>query len=274
MSTCGGWSRSFRDLRVLVRGAGEQATGVLHCLRRCGAAVAATEVREPLAVRRAVSLCQAVWDGEAEVEGVRGRRVPSVGEFDAVIREGLVPILVDPDLSCLPAWLPHVLVDATLSKRNRGLTRGLAPLVIALGPGFAAGADADVVVETQRGHDLGRRYAEGCALPDTGVPEPVLGYGPQRVLRAQGDGVFEALAAIGDPVGIGQPVGRVGAAPVTAAIGGVLRGLLQGGVRVWAGLKVGDVDPTGDPRRCFTLSDKARALGTSVLAAVVERFPP
>lgn len=273
MNSCGAGPNRLRDLKVLVRGAGEQATGVAHCLRRCGLAVVATEVPEPLAVRRAVSFSEAVWEGETAVEGVRARRVSSVQDLDAVIRAGEVPVLVDPDLSCLPAWSPHVLVDATLAKRNLGLTRGLAPLVIALGPGFAAGADADIVVETQRGHDLGRRYEHGCAQPNTGVPEPVLGYTAERVLRAPTDGIFEALARIGDPVALGQEVGRVGRTPVAAETRGVLRGLLRGGVRVHEGLKVGDVDPTGVARRCFTVSDKARALGGSVLTAICEHFP-
>lgn len=263
---------SLTDLRVLVRGAGEMATGIAHRLFRSHLRVALTEIPEPLAVRRAVSFCEAVWDGACEVEGVRARRVDSAAELDPVLDAGAVPVLVDPGLACLGAWQPHVLLDATLAKRNLGTHRDLAELVVGFGPGFTAGDDVDLVIETNRGHDLGRLIFAGQAEPNTGVPGDTAGYSVERVLRAPADGVFEALAELGDPVTAGQVVARVAGLEVRAQIPGVLRGLLRPGVRVTRGLKAGDVDPRGDRGHCFTISEKARALGGAALEAILSRF--
>ncbi|GAB4264144.1 MAG: selenium-dependent molybdenum cofactor biosynthesis protein YqeB [Deferrisomatales bacterium] len=263
---------SLTDLRVLVRGAGEMASGIAHRLVRSHLRVALTEIPRPVAVRRAVSFCEAVWDGTCEVEGIRGRRVDDPGELDGVIEAGEVPVLVDPDLACVASWRPQVLLDATLAKRNLGIHRDLAELVVGFGPGFTAGVDVDVVVETNRGHDLGRLLFEGPAEPNTGVPGSTAGYTVERVLRAPCDGVFEARAAIGDPVAAGQPVARVAGREIRAAIPGVLRGLLRDGLPVTRGLKAGDVDPRGERRYCFTISEKARALGGSALEAILMRF--
>ncbi|MBI5444407.1 MAG: EF2563 family selenium-dependent molybdenum hydroxylase system protein [Deltaproteobacteria bacterium] len=260
---------SLSDIRVLVRGAGEQATGIAHRLHRVGLAVALCELPEPIAVRRAVSFCEAVWDGCCTVEGVTARRVDGPEEFDAVIRRGEVPVLPAPELLCALAWRPQVLIDATIAKRNLGTRRGMAGLVIGFGPGFTAGEDVDVVVETNRGHDLGRLHFQGSAQPNTGRPESTLGYSLERVLRTPRGGVFEALAEIGQPVRAGACVARVEGQAITTQIGGVVRGLLRPGLRVTAGLKAGDVDPRGEPRLCFTISDKARALGGSALEAIL-----
>lgn len=269
-------SPTWNELRILVRGAGEMATGVAHRLRRAGLAVAMTETAQPLCVRRTVSFCTSVWEGEVVVERVRALRVERAGELAAVASSGDIPVLVDPELSCLDVWKPHVLVDATLAKRNLGTQRGMAELVIGLGPGFTAGAgagnDVDVVVETMRGHDLGQLIREGCALPDTGLPETVLGFSGERVLRAPADGVLHAEAEIGERVEAGQCIARVGETAMVAQIGGVLRGLLRDGMQVKKGWKAGDVDPRGERAACFSISDKARALGGSVLEAVCERF--
>ncbi len=248
------------------------ASGIAHRLFRSHLRVAITEVAAPLAVRRAVSFCEAVWDGSCTVEGLNSRRVETAGEFDPVIDRGEIPVLVDPGLGCLDAWRPHVLIDATVAKRNLGTHRDMAEWVIAFGPGFTAGADVDVVVETNRGHDLGRLLYEGSAEPNTGVPGTTAGYTVERVLRAPAGGVFEAVAEIGDLVEPGQVVARVGANEVIVRIPGVLRGLLRTGVPVQPGLKAGDVDPRGEPRTCFTISEKARALGGSALEAILMRF--
>ncbi|MDW7710326.1 MAG: selenium-dependent molybdenum cofactor biosynthesis protein YqeB [Deferrisomatales bacterium] len=263
---------SLTDLRVLVRGAGEMASGIAHRLFRSHFRVAMTEVPQPLAVRRKVSFCEAVWDGTSEVEGVRGRRVETAAELDPVLDRGEIPVLVDPHLSCLATWGPHAVLDAVLAKRNLGTHRDMAELVVGFGPGFTAGVDADVVVETNRGHDLGRLIVDGSAQPNTGVPGSTAGYTVERVLRCPGEGVLEGLAEIGDPVSRGQAVARVGPVELRAQIGGILRGLLRPGVRVHAGLKAGDVDPRGDRGMCFTISDKARALGGSALEALLSRF--
>lgn len=263
---------SLTDLRVLVRGAGEQASGIAHRLFRSHLRVAMTEVPQPLAVRRKVSFCEAVWDGRCEVEGVEARRVASAGEFDGVLAEGAIPVLVDPELRCLARWNPHVLIDATIAKRNLGTHRDMAELVIGFGPGFRAGEDVDVVVETNRGHDLGRLLFDGEAEPNTGVPGATLGYTVERVLRAPAEGVFEPLVEIGDRVEPGDLVARVGEHEIRARIAGVVRGLLRPGIRVWQGLKAGDIDPRGERRYCFTISEKARALGGSALEAILMHF--
>jgi xanthine dehydrogenase accessory factor len=263
---------SLTDLKVLIRGAGEQASGIAHRLFRSHLRVALTEIAEPLAVRRAVCFCEAVWDGSCTVEGLVGRRVDAPGRFDAVIDAGEIPVLVDPELSCLGGWKPDVLIDATLAKRNLGIQRDMAPLVVGFGPGFTAGGDVDVVVETNRGHNLGRLYFEGSAEPDTGIPGNTAGYTLERVLRTPCDGEFEALVELAEPVVAGQVVARVAGAEIRAQIGGVVRGLLRPGLRVTRGLKAGDVDPRADREICFTVSEKARALGGSALEAILQRY--
>jgi len=263
---------SLTDLRVLIRGAGEQASGIAHRLFRSHIRVALTEIPHPMAVRREVSFCEAVWDETCVVEGVTARRVAVPADFDEVLAAGEIPVLVDPELTCLEAWQPHALLDATVAKRNLGTHRDMAELVVGFGPGFTAGDDVDVVVETNRGHNLGRLIWKGSAEPNTGVPGNTLGYTEERVLRCPQDGVFEALAEIGDPVKVGQPVARVGEVSLTAEVDGVLRGLLRPGLRVTKGLKAGDVDPRGVMESCFTISEKARALGGSALEALLSRF--
>ncbi len=263
---------SLTDLRVLIRGAGEMASGIAHRLFRSHLRVAMTEIREPVAVRRKVSFCEAVWDGECEVEGVRARRADSPDAIDAILGDGLIPVVVDPDLQTLETWHPHVLIDAILAKRNLGTQRDMAELVIGFGPGFTAGQDVDVVVETNRGHDLGRLIFEGAAEPNTGVPGATLGFTVERVLRAPCDGVFRPRVDIGDAVEPGQVVAEVEGEPVRAQIAGVVRGLLRPGLRVRKGLKAGDVDPRGERRYCFTISEKARALGGSALEAILMWF--
>lgn len=263
---------NLTDLRILVRGAGEMASGIAHRLVRSHLRVAMTEVCQPLAVRRAVSFCDCVWEGTSEVESVVARRVRSPSEFDPVIASGEIPVLVDPELTCLGAWCPHVLIDATLAKRSLGIHRDMADLVLGFGPGFSAGRDVDVVVETNRGHDLGRLIFAGTAEPDTGVPGEMAGYTVERVLRAPCDGLFESSAEIGQSVETGNVLARVSGKAITARISGVLRGLLRHGVTVTRGLKAGDIDPRGERRHCFTISEKARALGGSALEAILMRY--
>jgi len=256
------------DLPILIKGAGDVATGVAHRLYRAGFRPLMTELPQPLTVRRMVSFSEAVYAGRVEVEEVPAVRAAALDEALALRREGVVPVIVDPQGEIQRQWRPRVLIEATLAKHNTGITMGDAPLVIALGPGFTAGHDAHAVVETKRGHGLGRVITGGGAEPNTGEPEAVAGYTHQRVLRAPCPGVFTPLAAIGDTVAPGQVVGRVGEVPVTAAIAGVVRGLLHEGLSVTPGLKIGDIDPRGVPEYCFTISDKARAVGGGVLEAI------
>ena len=262
-------------LKVLIRGAGEHASAAAHRLLRCGIRVAMTEVPRPTAVRRAVAFCTAVFDGACAVEGVPGRRW-DLDEWEGLERgePDHVPVFVDPAGLLVERWRPHVLVDARILKRSDGTAPEQAPLVIGLGPGLVAGRDVHLVVETSRGHDLGRVIRAGCAAPDTGVPGAIAGFTAERVLRAPCAGVLETRLEIGQAVGAGEVVCAVGGRPVAAAIAGVLRGVVHDGVEVPAGAKVGDVDPRGDPAFCFTISDKARTISGAVLEAILSRFPP
>lgn len=262
---------------VVVKGGGDLATGVAHRLHRVGMKVIVTELAQPTVIRRAVAFASAIFEGEVTVEGVTARRVDDAAQALALLPEGIIPVVVDPSASVLrPERVegvrelkPNVVVDAILAKRNTGTKITDAPVVVALGPGFTAGLDAHAVIETNRGHDLGRVILEGQATPDTGIPGPVMGYASERVVRAPGKGAFRGVKAIGDMVEAGDVVARVGDQPVLAPISGVLRGLLADGLVVKEGMKVGDVDPRGAREHCFTISDKARAIGGGVLEAIL-----
>jgi len=259
-------------MKVLILGAGEHASGTAHRLFRAGFTVAMTEVEQPLAIRRTVSFCTAVWEGEAVVEGVCGR----CWRPGAALPRSLdhVAVVVDPEAATIASWRPDVLVDARLLKRPGATSVTQAPLVISLGPGAVCGREAHVVIETHRGHDLGRVLEEGGAAPDTGIPGAVAGYAAERVLRAPIGGPFRGVRAIGDLLRAGDLVARVGDAEVRSGIGGVLRGLLRDGIHATPALKIADVDPRGDVAACFTLSDKTRAISGGVLETILRRFPP
>jgi len=255
---------------VLIKGAGDLASGVAARLHRCGFAVVMTELPEPLMVRRTVCFGDAVYEGETAVEDIVARRVPDVAGARAALAERVIPVLVDREARCRGEFAPDVLVDGIMAKRNTGTTRADAPRVIALGPGFTAGADCHAVVETQRGHWLGRVYWQGSALPDTGIPGEIGGaVVADRVLRAPSDGILEARAAIGDRVITGQIVATVAGSELRAGCDGSLRGLIRSGARVAAGAKVGDIDPRAERAYCFTISDKSLAVGGGVLEAIL-----
>ena len=260
------------DLLVVIKGAGEMASGVAWRLANAGFRVLMTERPEPLAVRRGTSFCEAVTLGSCTVEGREAVLIQAPDQAEAVWRSGCLPLLVDPGLECLESLRPDVLVEATVSKCNTGVSLDLAPLVIALGPGYLAGVDCHYVVETNRGHDLGRIIATGLAAPNTGIPGTIGGYNRERVLRAPMAGRFETPLALGARVTAGQEVASVDGQPIRVAISGALRGLLRSGVMVTAGCKVGDVDPRDNPGQAFTISDKARALGGAVLEAILRRY--
>lgn len=260
------------DLVVVIKGAGEMASGVAWRLANAGFRVLMTERPEPLAVRRGTSFCEAVSLGRFTVEGREAVLIQAAEEAQSTWRSGRLPVLVDSGLRCLKALRPQVLVEATVSKHNTGLRPDLAPLVIALGPGYVAGVDCHYVVETNRGHDLGRIIESGPAAPNTGIPGTIGGYNRERVLRAPVAGLFETPLPLGARVKAGQVVATVDGQPVRVEIAGALRGLLRSGVRVAAGCKVGDVDPRDNPEQAFTISDKARALGGAVLEAILRRF--
>ncbi len=260
------------DLLILIRGAGEMATGVAHRLARSGLRVLMTETARPLAVRRAVSFCEAVWDGTKTVEGLTARLIEDPAQAGRCWRAGELPVLVDPDTACRHALKPDAVVDALLAKRNTGLSRDMAPLTIGLGPGFSAPDMVHLVIETNRGHDLGRLIYQGAAQPNTGVPGDIGGYTHQRVLRAPADGEFITSHQLGDAVEQGQTVATVGGKPVPAQVGGVLRGLIRPGSPVRQGLKVGDVDPRGRLEYLNTISEKARSIGGSVLEGILAAY--
>jgi len=257
------------DHLVLVKGAGDLASGVAYRLFRCGFPVIMTELPRPTVVRRTVAFAQAVFDGRTEVEGVCGRLAGSANEAEAVARAGEIAVLVDPDGDVVAELRPSIVVDAIIAKRNTGTSRDDAPVVIGLGPGFRAGVDVHAVIETNRGHRLGRVLLCGEAEPDTGVPAPVDGRGAERVLRAPAGGVFTGVRRIGDRVAAGEVLGYVAGEPLLCPFDGCLRGLLQTGVGAHTGMKVGDVDPRATREDCFTVSDKALAIGGGVLEAAL-----
>ncbi len=261
---------NLKDLPVLIRGAGEMASGVAHRLWRAHFKILFTERPAPLAVRRTVSFCEAVHEGQTEVEGLVARRVENLSEAEQVWAAGGLPVLVDPDMTCLSLFKPAVLIEATLAKANTwGLTAGLAPLVVALGPGFSAPQEAHFVVETNRGHNLGRIIELGQAEANTGQPGRIEGYTWQRVFRAPRDGVFDTQRAIGDLVEEGEVVGRVADEAIKAQVAGMIRGLIRPGTPVTSGLKIGDVDPRGSRALPNLISEKARAIGGSVLECIL-----
>lgn len=256
-------------MRILIKGAGDLATGVAVRLYRAGFSVVMTDLIHPTAVRRTVSFSEAIPEGVQTVEGIRARRATDAADALGIMAGGDIALLPDPEARCLPVLKPAALVDAILAKRNIGTTIQDAPVVVALGPGFTAGVDCHAVVETMRGHDLGRVILNGSARPNTGVPGEIGGFTVERLLRAPTDGLFHPLVNIGDVVSAGDTMAEVSGIPVIARISGVVRGLLREGTPVFAGMKSGDIDPRCEVRHCFSVSDKARAIGGGVLEAIL-----
>jgi len=254
---------------VLIRGAGDLASGVAWRLQRCGFPVVMTEIEQPLVVRRTVSFAEAVFAGQAVVDGLYAQRAADVAEARRLLAEGVIPVLVDPAAACRAELRPAVLVDAIMAKVNTGTAIDDAPLVLALGPGFVAGQDCHAVIETNRGHDLGRVIWQGGAEPDTKTPGEVGGYKGARVLRAPAGGHVHAHAAIGDTVQEGAVIAHIDGAPVVAPFSGVLRGVVHPSVAVHAGMKIGDLDARAERRYCFTISEKSLAIAGGVLEAIL-----
>jgi xanthine dehydrogenase accessory factor len=264
---------ALKDRVIVIKGAGEMATGVAcrlfgSNLRR----ILFLETTSPLAVRRQVSFCEAVHERSQVVEGVEAVRASDESERLKAWAEGKVAVLVDPQGESISSLKPDILIDATLAKRNLGISIEDAPLVIGLGPGFDAGKDCHVVIETNRGHDLGRLLLSGRAESNTGIPGDIGGYTKERVLRSPADGCFTTERQIGDKVCMGDVIGRAGNTEVITQINGVLRGLIRPGSSVWKGLKIGDIDPRGEKISCDTISEKARSLGGAVLEAVLAAY--
>jgi xanthine dehydrogenase accessory factor len=263
----------LNSLVIVIKGAGEMATGVASTLFRAFFShILMLEIATPLAIRRRVSFCEAIHAQTTTVEGIEAVKVSEKREVFEAWESGKIAVRVDPKWQSIRHLKPDVVVDAILAKRNLGTSLANAPLVIALGPGFVAGKDCHVVVETNRGHNLGRLITAGTAEPDTGVPGNIGGFTGQRVLRSPGDGIFVSRKQIGDAVRAGEVIGRVAHNPVTAQIDGILRGLVRPNVPVTVGLKIGDIDPRSNRGYCDTISDKARAIGGAVLEAILATY--
>lgn len=255
-------------MRVLIKGAGDLASGIACRLHNCGFQIIMTEVAVPTSVRRTVAFSRAVYEGSAAVEGIGGVLCSSKEQIDQTLAEEKIAVVVDPQVEHVAWYKADVVVDAILAKRNLGTTRDDAPLVIGVGPGFLAGEDCHLVIETKRGHYLGRVITKGMAIPNTGIPGEIGGFSVERIIRASADGVFHPLVMIGEEVIKDQIVAKVEEVPVYALMSGVVRGMLQAEVEVHMGMKCGDIDARCKEEHCHTVSDKARAIGGGVLEAI------
>ncbi len=262
-------TRSGKPPLVLVRGAGDIATGVIIRLHNSGFRVAALEAEQPTVIRRTVALAEAVTAGSAAVEGVKALRCTGAEEIEKAFAAGQIPVIPDPKGQWIEQLKPLCVVDAIIAKRNLGTRKEMAPVVIGLGPGFTAGDDVHAVVETNRGHSLGQLILEGTAMADTGVPGIIADYGKERVIHAPGAGRVEVLRDIGSLVKKGEPLARIGEMDVPSPLDGVVRGMIADGTVVPEGMKMGDVDPRGDASYCLQVSDKARSVGGGVLEAIL-----
>lgn len=272
-----------KKILIICRGGGDLATGIVHRLFRAGFPVLVLETDSPAAIRRQVSFSEAVYDGTATVEGVTAERIASANRASVnhVLEEGRVPLLVDPEGSSIPLLKPDIVVDAIIAKKNMGTAKEMAPLVIGVGPGFTAGEDVDLVVESMRGHNLARIFTAGAALPNTGIPGNIGGFTKERVLHAEAAGYMKNIRQIGDIVEKGEEIARIyekmtedgtffgSYVSVEASISGIIRGLIREGYHFQKGFKIADIDPReSELANCFTISDKARSIGGSVLEAV------
>lgn len=256
---------------TLIRGGGDLASGAAVRLFHSGLKVVITELPHPLAIRRLVSFAEAIPEGEWTIEGVTGKFISDCSQVEEVFTGDKIPVLIDPDLDCLPLLKPAVVIDARMRKKPPQEGVELAELVIGMGPGFIAGRNCHAVIETNRGHHLGRVYWSGAPEPDTGTPGEVQGYRAERVLRSPAVGIMENSCSIGDCVDEGDIVTSIGGNNLKAPFPGVVRGLLRNGTRVEAGMKIGDLDPRKNPAYSRQVSDKARALGGAVLEAILSR---
>lgn len=254
---------------ILIRGAGDLASGVACRLHRAGFQIVMTDLPQPTAIRRTVCFSEAIVHGSVQLEAITARFAASAAETEQILAKGEIAVLADAEAACAHELQPDVLIDAILAKKNLGTSMDLAPVVVALGPGFTAGEDCHAVVETMRGHTLGRVYYKGSALPNTGIPGNIGGYTLDRILRAPCDGVFRGVRQIGDTVEADEICAYVDAMPIKSTIRGVLRGLLPDGTVVYQGMKSGDVDPRCKIEHCYTCSDKALAIGGGVLEAIL-----
>lgn len=265
----------MKDL-IIVRGGGDLATGSVYKLKKSGFPVLILEVETPSAIRRNVAFCEAVYQGTQTVEDMTCYLAESIEQAQQFLKEGKLTVLVDPTGASIPKLKPIAVVDAILAKKNLGTNKEMAPITVALGPGFTAGEDVDAVVETKRGHHLGRVLWEGSTAPNTGVPGIIGGFGKERVIHCPAKGILRNVKKITDTVSKGEVIAVVetedGIVPVEATLDGILRGLIRDGYPVKPGFKMADIDPRLDElENCFTISDKARCIAGGVLEAILQR---
>ncbi|MGL5634146.1 MAG: selenium-dependent molybdenum cofactor biosynthesis protein YqeB [Sarcina sp.] len=255
---------------VIVRGGGDIATGVIQKLKRAGFNVVVLESSKPSSIRRNVCLSEAIYNGEAKVEDIKAIRVNDINHVNDVLNHGDIAMLVDETGECIKYLRGIAVIDAILAKKNIGTNRAMAPITIGLGPGFEAGEDVDIVVETMRGHNLGRLIFNGFAKENTGVPGAIAGVAEDRVIYSEADGIFKGIKKIGDIVKAGEVIATVSGYDVKSKIDGVLRGLIRDDFEVTKGFKIADVDPRlAEKENCDTISDKARAVGGATLEALM-----
>ncbi len=263
----------IKDLVIGIKSAGEMATGIACRLFNANIKnIFMLETQSPLAVRRQVSFCETIYEKSITVESVNAQLTKDMYKVPFVWQENKVPIIIDPEWRSIQAIHPHVVIDAILAKKNLGTNMNEARLVIGLGPGFEAGADVHKVIETNRGHNLGTIIHKGIAVPNTGIPGDIGGFTKERVLRAPCKGIFKTELSIGTAIKKGGIIGYVEDQPIESKIDGVLRGLIKNGTKVRARLKLGDVDPRGNIEFCNTISEKARAIGGSILETILNEF--
>ncbi|MFZ5351233.1 MAG: selenium-dependent molybdenum cofactor biosynthesis protein YqeB [Bacillota bacterium] len=254
---------------IILRGGGDIATGVAHRLRMSGFNLVLLELPCPTAIRRNVAFANAVFEVEATVEGISSRLAKSIEDVNEYIRNGIIPVIIDPEGEYISHLKPLAVIDCILAKKNIGTRLKMAPIVIGVGPGFEAGRDVHAVVESNRGHNLGKVILTGSACSDSSIPGDIGGFALERVLRAVCDGTVENRFEIGDYISSGDIVCTVDGLPVRAEISGILRGIIHNGIRVCKNMKIGDIDPRGDKSYCCTISDKARSIGGGVLEALL-----
>ena len=254
---------------IIVRGGGDVATGSIQKLHRVGFKVLVLDIEKPTCIRKKVAVSQAIFDGKIQIEDILAEKASEFCQIEEIFDRGNIPVFVDPNVRVLEKLKPLALVDGIIAKKNLGTSKKMAPITVGLGPGFIAGVDCDVVVETNRGHDLGRVIFEGPASANTGNPGNIEGYTTERILRSPADGYLEIIKDIGDVVKKDEVVGKVNGHYLKSNLDGMIRGMINEGVYVNKDMKVGDVDPRVIPRNANTISDKARLIGGGVLEAVL-----
>ncbi|AOR22766.1 selenium-dependent molybdenum cofactor biosynthesis protein YqeB [Clostridium taeniosporum] len=254
---------------IVIKGAGDLATGVATRLKKCGFDIVMTEISQPTTVRRTVAFSQAVFDKKVVVEGITSVLASDKREINKIIENGNIAVVIDEKAKIIDEIKPKIIIDAIIAKKNLGTKINDAKIVIALGPGFTAGVDCHCVIETKRGHYLGKPIYKGSAIANTGVPGEIGGFSKERIIRATADGKIDPVSKIGDYVKKGDIVAYVNETPIFAQIDGIVRGMLQKNINVFKGMKSGDIDPRCERNHCFTISDKARSIGGGVLEAIL-----